>query len=68
MLLRLSRSARLMQDIGNLEQGSLSVACNPATSGFFLPQVVARFVKDRSDVKVSIMMRSSAEIEEWIAS
>lgn len=68
VLTRLSQSARVMQDIGNLEQGSLRIACNPATSGFFLPQVVARFVKDRPEVKVSIMMRSSAVIEEWIAS
>jgi len=68
VLARLSQSARIMQDIGNLEQGSLRIACNPASSGFFMPSVVARFVKDRPDVKVSIMMRSSLVIEEWIAS
>ncbi len=68
VLSRLSQSARIMQDIGNLEQGTLRIACNPASSGFFLPAVVARFVKDRPEVKVSLMMRSSAVIEEWIAS
>ncbi len=68
VLTRLSQSTRVMQDISNLEQGSLRIACNPASSGFFLPEVVARFVKDCPDVKVSIMMCSSAVIEEWIAS
>ncbi len=68
VLSRLSQSARVMQDIGNLEQGVLRIACNPASSGFFVPEVVSHFLKDRPEVKVSIMMRSSAVIEEWIAS
>lgn len=65
---RVAQSARTMQEIGNLEQGKLRIACNPAASGFIMPKVVAKFLKNRPDVKVSLMMRSSEVVEEWIAS
>lgn len=68
ILLRLAKSSRTMREIGNLEQGRLRIACNPAASGFFMPKVVARFLENRPDVKVSLMMRSSEVVEEWIAS
>jgi DNA-binding transcriptional LysR family regulator len=68
VLARLSQSTRTMQEIGNLERGVLKVACNPASSAFFMPKAVARFLKGRPEVRVSLMMRSSAIIEEWIAS
>ncbi len=65
---RLAKSARTMQEICNLERGKLRIACNPAASGFIMPKVVSRFLKNRPDVKVSLMMRSSEVVEEWIAS
>ena len=68
ILARLARSARTMQEIGNLERGKLRVACNPAASSFLMPKVVSSFLKDRPEVKVSLMMRSSEVVEEWVAS
>jgi DNA-binding transcriptional LysR family regulator len=68
VLSRLSQSTRTMQEIGNLERGVLRVACNPASSGFVMPKAVARFLEGRPEVRVSLMMRSSVIIEEWIAS
>ncbi len=68
VLSRLAQSARTMREIGGLERGKLQIACNPAASGFFMPKVVAHFLKERPDVQVSLMMRSSAIVEEWIAS
>ncbi len=68
VLERLSQSTRTMQEIGNLERGILRIACNPASSGFFMPKAVARFLGGRPEVQVSLMMRSSAIVEEWIAS
>lgn len=68
ILARLAQSARTMQEIGNLEAGRLRIACNPAASGFLMPKVVSRFLKNRPAVKVSLMMRSSEVVEEWIAS
>jgi DNA-binding transcriptional LysR family regulator len=68
VLSRLAQSARTMHEIGNLQKGRLRIACNPASSGFIVPRAVARFLRGRDDVKVSLMMRSSIIIEEWIAS
>lgn len=65
---RLAQSARTMQEIGNLQRGRLRVACHPASSNFVVPRIVADFLATRPDVRVSLMMRSSAIIEEWIAS
>jgi DNA-binding transcriptional LysR family regulator len=68
VLARLSQSARTLQEIGNLEKGKLKIACNPAASGFFMPNTVAAFLKDKTSVSVSLMMRSSPIVAEWIAS
>ncbi|MBC2859993.1 LysR substrate-binding domain-containing protein [Stappia sp. 28M-7] len=68
VLERLSHSARTLQEIGNLEKGKLRIACNPAASGFFMPKVVAGFLRERPQVEVSLMMQSSVVITDWIAS
>ncbi len=68
VLSRLSQSARTLHEIGNLEKGKLRITCNPAASGFFMPRVVAGFLKDKPNVDVSLMMRSSPIVTDWIAS
>ncbi|MEH6444472.1 MAG: LysR substrate-binding domain-containing protein [Oceanospirillaceae bacterium] len=65
---RLARSARTMQEVGDLKEGKLRIACMPSSSLFVMPKLVAGFVKDKPKVKVSLMMRASSVIEEWIAS
>jgi len=65
---RLTQSTRTMREIGGLERGILRIACNPAASGFFMPKVVAGFLRDRPEVRVSLMMRSSVVVTDWIAS
>lgn len=68
ILERLTRTARTMQEISSLKEGRLGIACMPASSQFMMPRLVADFVRDKPKVKVSLMMRASAVIEEWIAS
>ena len=68
ILNRLAQSGRTMREIGNLKRGTLRIACNPASSNVVVPNVVARFLQGRDDVKVSLMMRSSIIVEEWVAS
>lgn len=68
VLERLTLSARTMTEISNLERGRLRIACLPAAAGFFLPRVLAAFVRDRPDVTVSLMSRSSLVVADWIAS
>jgi DNA-binding transcriptional LysR family regulator len=65
---RLSLSTRTMREIGELSQGRLKIACMPAASPVLMPQLVAEFLQDKPDVKVSLMMRASSVIEEWISS
>jgi len=65
---RLTQSARTLQEIGNLEKGKLRIACNPAASSFFVPRVVAHFLRDKPNIEASLMMRSSAVVTDWIAS
>jgi DNA-binding transcriptional LysR family regulator len=65
---RLDRTVRTMSEFGTLDRGSLRIACHPASSGFFLPKVLAEFLKDRPDVKADLMMRTSQVVEDLIAS
>ncbi|WCE30076.1 LysR family transcriptional regulator [Vibrio sp. SCSIO 43137] len=68
ILERLVRTSRTMQELSNLQEGQLRIACMPASSQFLIPRLVADFVKEKPKVKVSIMMRASSVIEEWVAS
>jgi len=68
LLERLTRSTRTLRDIGNLEKGTLRIACNPAASSFFMPRVLADFLRDKPEIEASLMMRSSPVVTDWIAS
>jgi|TARA_B110000503_G_scaffold17473_1_gene25375 DNA-binding transcriptional LysR family regulator len=68
VLERLDRTVRTMSEFGALDRGSLRIACHPASSGFFLPKVLAEFLKGRPDVKADLMMRASQVVENLIAS
>jgi len=65
---RLDRTVRTMSEFGTLDRGSLRIACHPASSGFFLPKVLAEFLKGRPNVKADLMMRTSQVVEDLIAS
>lgn len=68
ILERLSRSTQLMAEVKNLTRGKLRIACMPAAALFFMPHIIAEFVKDRPEVEVSMMMRSSTMVQDWVAS
>ncbi|MRU14510.1 LysR family transcriptional regulator [Roseovarius sp. A21] len=68
ILARLEQTKRTLSGMAKLERGRLRIACHPAASGFFLPRVLTSFLKGRERVEVSLMMRSSAVIEDLVAS
>lgn len=68
ILARLERTKQTLRRIGALETGKLRIACHPAASGFFMPRLLTRFLKDKSTVDVTLIMRSSTVIEDLIAS
>jgi len=62
-----NRAVRAARDIRDLKSGSLRIAALPAVSMNFMPKLVADFVRDRPEVKVSLQTRSSIQIREWIS-
>lgn len=68
ILARVERTERTLQRIGSLQSGKLQIACHPAASSVFLPRLMTGFLKDRDDLDVSLIMRSSDVIEDLIAS
>ena len=68
VLERLDRTVRTMSEFRTLDRGHLRIACHPASSGFFLPKVLAEFLRGRPDVKADLMMRTSQVVEDMIAS
>ncbi|WP_372886320.1 LysR family transcriptional regulator [Shimia sp.] len=65
---RLERTKRTISGVARREHGELRIACHPAASGFFVPEVLTGMLKDRPEVSVTLKMRSSPVIEDLIAS
>ncbi|NDR58807.1 LysR family transcriptional regulator [Aliiruegeria sabulilitoris] len=68
ILARLERTKLTLSRIGSLDTGRLRVACHPAASGLFMPRLLAGFLAGKSDVDLSLIMRSSDVIEDLVAS
>jgi DNA-binding transcriptional LysR family regulator len=67
ILERLLRTSQLMAEVSHLSRGHLRIACMPAASLYFMPHVIAEFVQDKPAVNISMMMRSSLIVHDWIA-
>lgn len=65
---RVERTERTLDRISTLQSGTLKIACHPAASAVFLPRLLTRFLKDKDDLKLALIMRSSDVIEDLIAS
>ncbi|XYK79028.1 MAG: LysR family transcriptional regulator [Labrenzia sp.] len=68
LLSKLEQTTRTLQEIGNLKKGTLKIACNPASSIGFVPKIINQFISDKEEMELSVMMRSSSIITDWIAS
>ena len=67
ILNRVERTERTLERISSLQSGKLKIACHPAASSAFLPRLLTTFLKDRDNLAVSLIMRSSDVIEDLIA-
>ena len=65
---RLERTERVVRGIRSLETGKLRIACHPAASSIFMPRLLTDFLKNKDDLDVALIMRSSSVIEDLIAS
>lgn len=64
---RLKAADRTMKSIRDLDQGTIQMVSMPGPSAFLLPELIARFVRHRSQVKVSLITRSSVQVQQLIA-
>lgn len=56
------------EDIRTLNAGSLRIAALPALALGFLPRVICKFSDRHPNVNISLQIRSSMKVMEWIAS
>lgn len=67
LLGRLKRSVRTLQEVADLKYGQLKIACMPAST-LLMTHLVGHFTADKPDVQVSLMIRSSKVITDWVGS
>ena len=60
--------SRTIGELGKLKQGRLSVAFLPVSSQHFIPDLIAQFIKDKPDIKVSLFSRTTSVIQENVTS
>jgi DNA-binding transcriptional LysR family regulator len=64
----LDKIIQIAGDIRTLNAGSLRIAAMPALAYALLPRVIGKFSAAHPNVGISLQIRSSAKVLEWIAS
>ena len=68
ILERFGRLQQTMQGVGNLVTGHLNIACLPVFAESVMPRLIARFVRDKKDVSISLVSHTSERVYERMAS
>ncbi|MGR3623240.1 LysR substrate-binding domain-containing protein [Pseudophaeobacter sp.] len=55
-------------DLQNKQAGQLQIASQHSMSFGFMPQLIARFARDRPDMSISFQSQYSSKIQEWVTS
>ena len=58
--------ARTAREIREFRTGSLLIAALPALSLGYLPGLIQRFSRDHPDISISLQIRSSQKVAEWM--
>ena len=66
-LSHLNHISRLTEDLQDLKKGHLRVACLPGFATSLLPRVLARFLKDRPGLTLTLEPSHSNKIQQWIS-
>lgn len=64
---RLNAVDRTMKSIRDLDRGTIQMVSMPGPSAFFLPNLIAKFARRREQVKVSMITRSSIQVQQLIS-
>ncbi len=65
--LGLDRLTRFADDLSNHRQGEILLAAMPMIAHSWLPDIIARFLEEHGNVSMSLPVRSSRWIMEWVA-
>ncbi|MDP2243382.1 LysR family transcriptional regulator [Pseudomonas sp.] len=63
----IEKLARTADELRGYHRGTLRIATMPAVSIGFLPNVVQEFISDHRGVSVTLQVRSSQQVADWIA-
>ncbi|MEM7633940.1 MAG: LysR family transcriptional regulator [Pseudomonadota bacterium] len=67
LLKRVEAITQNMRRIRALESGELRIASMPGPSVFLLPDIVAKYAKDKSDIKTTLVSRSTEAVIQLLA-
>ena len=66
-LAHLNHISRLAEDLQDQKMGHLRITCLPGFATSLLPRVLARFLKERPGMSLTLEPRSPERIQEWIS-
>jgi DNA-binding transcriptional LysR family regulator len=67
ILLRLQNTRKALSNIKKLQAGVLRMVSMPGPAAFLLPQIISDFVHNKDAVNVTLMARSSYEVEQLMS-
>src|SRR3954452_16217265 len=67
VLTALEEVGRSARHLARASTGHVRVAAHPSMGAGFLPKAVAAFIADRPDIKVTLHVRESSYVKEWVA-
>ncbi len=67
IITRLETAKRTIQSVRDLDHGTIRIVSMAGPSVFFLPDLIARFTEGREQVQVSLITRSSIQVQQLIS-
>jgi DNA-binding transcriptional LysR family regulator len=68
ILNRVEQAQTVLSGISNQSAGRLRIACHPAASSFFIPDLLSHFLTDKPGINVTLKAQPSNTIEDLVAS
>lgn len=67
ILNRLHETRRAMQNVREQLRGTINIVSMPGPSVFILPELISNFVESRPDVDVTLVTRSSSQVQQLVS-
>lgn len=63
----IEKLARTAEELKEFHRGTLRIACMPALAQEFLPRVSSEFMRDNDGISMTLQVRSSQQVADWVA-